>query len=151
MEPFRQQAAAVGNMKRNALERLEKTENSLEELQLRLKEKQDHSRALLETLAPRAEELKKYVNRLKMKSAVYKRCKAEIAGLKAESGVLHRTATILDSQVCRFIGTNDSFLDKTDRHSEYRTTYMRVLISDQSFLSDGDCIQGDNSGKLYIK
>lgn len=99
MEPFRQQAAAVGNMKRNALERLEKVENSLEELQLRLKEKQDHSRALLETSAPRAEELKKYVDRLKTKSTVYKRCKSEIAGLKAENGVLYRTATILDAQV----------------------------------------------------
>lgn len=99
MEPFRQQAAAVGNMKRNALERLEKVEGSLEELQLRLKEKQDHSRALLETLAPRAEELKKYVNRLKTKGTLYKRCKAEVAGLKAESGVLHRTVAILEGQV----------------------------------------------------
>lgn len=99
MEPFRQQAAAVGNMKRNALERLEKVESSLEELQSRLKEKQDHSRALLETLAPRAEELKKYVNRLKTKSTLYKRCKTEVAGLKAESGVLHRTVAILEGQV----------------------------------------------------
>lgn len=99
IEPFRQQAAAVGNMKRNALERLEKIENSLEELQLRLKEKQDYSKNLLQISIPKAEELKKYINRLKTKSTVYKRCKTEIAGLQAESGVLHRTATILDTQV----------------------------------------------------
>lgn len=99
MGPFRQQAAAVGNMKRNALERLEKIESSLEELQSRLKEKQDHSTTLLETSMPRAEELKKYINRLKTKGTLYKRCKAEIAGLKAERGVLSRTATILDGQV----------------------------------------------------
>ncbi|XP_026829859.1 intraflagellar transport protein 81 homolog isoform X2 [Ooceraea biroi] len=99
VEPFRQQAAAVGNMKRNALERLEKIENSLEELQLGLKEKQDYSKTLQETLAPKAEELKKYVNRLKTKSAVYKRCKMEIAGLKAENGALLRTAVILDGQI----------------------------------------------------
>ncbi|KMQ85377.1 intraflagellar transport protein 81-like protein [Lasius niger] len=99
MEPFRQQAAAVGNMKRNALERLEKIESSLEELQLRLKEKQDYSKSLLQTSIPRAEELKKYINRLKTKGTVYKRCKTEIAGLKAESGVLHRTTAILDAQV----------------------------------------------------
>lgn len=99
MEPFRQQVAVVGNMKRNALERLEKVESSLEELQLRLKEKQDHSRALLEMSAPRAEELKKYVNRLKTKSTLYKRCKAEITGLQAENGVLHRTVAILEGQV----------------------------------------------------
>lgn len=98
IEPFRQQAAAVGNMKRNALKRLEKIESSLEELQLRLKEKQD-SKSLLQISIPKAEELKKYINRLKNKSTVYKRCKTEIAGLQAESGVLHRTATILDTQV----------------------------------------------------
>lgn len=99
MEPFRQQAAAVGNIKRNALERLEKIERTLEELQLRLQEKQDYSKTLLETSIPRAEELQKYINRLKTKSTVYKRCKMEIAGLKAENGVLHRTVTILDGQV----------------------------------------------------
>ncbi|GAB1867772.1 Intraflagellar transport protein 81 homolog [Camponotus japonicus] len=99
MEPFRQQAAAVGNMKRNAFERLEKIESSLEELQLRLKEKQDYSKSLLQTSVPRAEELKKYINRLKTKSTVYKRCKTEIAGLRAENGVLHRTAAILDVKI----------------------------------------------------
>lgn len=102
MEPFRQQAAAVGNMKRNALERLEKVESSLDELRLRLKDKQDYSKTLLETSAPRAEELKQYINRLKTKSTVYKRCKAEMAGLKSENGVLHRTATILEGQVLLF-------------------------------------------------
>lgn len=108
MEPFRQQAAAVGNMKRNALERLEKIESSLEELQLRLKEKQDYSKSLLQTSVPRAEELKKYINRLKTKSTVYKRCKTEIAGLQAENGVLHRTATILDVQVLLKYALNPS-------------------------------------------
>ncbi|KAL0103446.1 hypothetical protein PUN28_017601 [Cardiocondyla obscurior] len=106
MGPFRQQAAAVGNMKRNALERLEKIESTLEEVQLRLKEKQDHSKILLETSIPRAEELKKYINRLKTKGTLYKRCKAEIAGLKAECGVLTRTAEILDGQITHSYSTN---------------------------------------------
>ncbi|XP_018315540.1 uncharacterized protein [Mycetomoellerius zeteki] len=104
--PFRQQAAAVGNMKRNALERLEKIESYLEELQSRLKEKQDYSKTLLETSIPRAEELKKYINRLKTKSTLYKRCKAERAGLKAESGVLQRTVTILDEQIIHSYSVN---------------------------------------------
>ncbi|KYM98559.1 Intraflagellar transport protein 81 like protein [Cyphomyrmex costatus] len=104
--PFRQQAAAVGNMKRNALERLEKIESSLEELQSRLKEKQDYSKILLETSIPRAEELKRYINRLKTKSSLYKRCKAEKAGLKAESGVLQRTVTILDEQIIHSYSVN---------------------------------------------
>ncbi|KAG5318528.1 IFT81 protein, partial [Pseudoatta argentina] len=104
--PFRQQAAAVGNMKRNALERLEKTESYLEELQSRLKEKQDYSKTLLETSIPRAEELKKYINCLKTKSTLYKRCKAKRAGLKAESGVLQRTVTILDEQIIHSYSVN---------------------------------------------
>ncbi|XP_019698798.1 intraflagellar transport protein 81 homolog isoform X3 [Harpegnathos saltator] len=120
MEPFRQQAAAVGNMKRNALERLEKVESSLEELQLRLKEKQDHSRALLETSAPRAEELKKYVNRLKTKSTLYKRCKAEIAGLKAESGVLHRTVAILEGQIAQ----------------SYQADIVSKIVIPENYMSD---------------
>ncbi|KAH0949504.1 hypothetical protein HN011_006650 [Eciton burchellii] len=99
IEPFRQQAAAVGNMKRNALERLEKIETFLEELQLGLKEKQHYSKTLQEALAPKTEELKKYINRLKNKNTVYKGCKMEIAALKAENSVLHRTAVILDGQI----------------------------------------------------
>ena len=39
IEPFRQQAAAVANIKRNVLEKLEKTTGSLEELQEKLQEK----------------------------------------------------------------------------------------------------------------
>lgn len=109
VEPFRQQAAAVGNMKRNALERLEKIESSLEELQLGLREKQDYSQTLQDTLAPKAEELKRYVSRLKTKGTVYKRCKAEVAGLKAENGVLHRTAVILDGQVYQAMFRLDRF------------------------------------------
>lgn len=108
MEPFRQQAAAVGNMKRNALERLEKIESSLEELQLGLREKQDYSQTLQDTLAPKAEELKRYVSRLKTKGTVYKRCKAEVAGLKAENGVLHRTAVILDGQITHSYSTESA-------------------------------------------
>ncbi|XP_076300456.1 intraflagellar transport protein 81 homolog [Lasioglossum baleicum] len=99
MEPFRQQAAAVANIKRNVLERLEKTDNSLQELQQKLEEKRELSRMMIEDVAPKGEELKQYINRLKTKSTLYKHCKGELAWLNAENSVLYRTAAILENQL----------------------------------------------------
>ncbi|KZC11374.1 PREDICTED: intraflagellar transport protein 81 homolog [Dufourea novaeangliae] len=99
MEPFRQQAAAVANMKRNVLDRLEKTESSLQELRLRLEEKRELSKMMVEYAAPKGDELKKYVNRLKTRSTLYKHCKGELAWLNAENSVLYRTTAILENQL----------------------------------------------------
>ncbi|XP_076684112.1 intraflagellar transport protein 81 homolog [Andrena cerasifolii] len=99
MEPFRQQAAAVANIKRNVLERLEKTENSLQELQAKLGEKRELSRFVVEDTAPKGEEMKKYINRLKTRSTLYKHCKGEMTWLTAENSVLYRTAGILENQL----------------------------------------------------
>ncbi|XP_043258897.1 intraflagellar transport protein 81 homolog [Colletes gigas] len=99
MEPFRQQAAAVANIKKNALERLEKTENSLQELQTKLEEKRELSKMALGDMAPKGDELKKYINRLKTRSTLYKHCKGELAWLNAENSVLYRTTAILENQL----------------------------------------------------
>ncbi|XP_076168136.1 intraflagellar transport protein 81 homolog isoform X2 [Ptiloglossa arizonensis] len=99
MEPFRQQAAAVANIKRNLLERLEKTENSLQELQAKLEEKCELSKMAEESAAPKGDELKKYITRLKTRSALYKHCKGELAWLNAENSVLYRTTAILENQL----------------------------------------------------
>ncbi|XP_012274186.1 intraflagellar transport protein 81 homolog [Orussus abietinus] len=108
MVPFRQQAAAVASMKRNTLDRLEKTEATLEELSIRLEHKRDEARRLAEEPAPKGDELKRYVARLKARSALYKRCRSELAGLKAESGVLHRTLAILENQMSQIKPSNES-------------------------------------------
>lgn len=110
MEPFRQQAAAVANIKRNVLERLEKTENSLQELQAKLGEKRELSRFIVEDTAPKGEEMKKYINRLKTRSTLYKHCKGEMTWLTAENSVLYRTAGILENQVRIEIQFRWSFL-----------------------------------------
>lgn len=99
MEPFRQQAAAVANIKRNVLERLEKMDNSLQELQLKLEEKRELSKMMIEDAAPKGDELKQYINRLKTRSTLYKYSKGELAWLTAENSVLYRTAAILENQV----------------------------------------------------
>lgn len=81
------------------MERLEKTERSLQELQAKLEEKQELSKFMVEDIVPKGEELKKYVNRLKTRGTLYKHCKAELAWLAAESSVLYRTTAILEHQV----------------------------------------------------
>ncbi|XP_017763659.1 PREDICTED: intraflagellar transport protein 81 homolog [Eufriesea mexicana] len=98
IEPFRQQAAAVANIKRNVLEKLEKTANSLQELQTKLEEKRELSKLIMEDIIPKGEELKKYINRLKTRGTLYKHCKSELTWLNAENSVLYRTAAILENQ-----------------------------------------------------
>nr|XP_031846552.1 intraflagellar transport protein 81 homolog [Nomia melanderi]XP_031846553.1 intraflagellar transport protein 81 homolog [Nomia melanderi] len=107
MEPFRQQAAAVANIKRNVLERLEKMDNSLQELQLKLEEKRELSKMMIEDAAPKGEELKQYINRLKTRSTLYKYSKGELAWLNAENSVLYRTAAILENQLDQFNQTKE--------------------------------------------
>lgn len=99
MAPFRQQAAAIGNIKKNVLDKLEKTESTLAELEAKLKEKKENAKLLTEESAPEGEEFKRYVSRLKTKSTLYKQSKAELSALKAENGVLRRTLEILEHQV----------------------------------------------------
>lgn len=98
IEPFRQQAAAVANIKKNVLEKLEKTTGSLEELQEKLQEKCELSKMAVEDVIPKGEELKKYINRLKTRGTLYKHCKSELTWFNAENSVLHRTAAILENQ-----------------------------------------------------
>lgn len=100
MTPFRQQAAAIGNIKKNVLDKLEKSESTLTELEAKLKEKKEKAKLVSEETAPDGEEFKRYVARLKTKSTLYKQSKAELSALKAENGVLRRTIEILENQVC---------------------------------------------------
>ena len=100
MAPFRQQAAAIANIKHNVLDKLEKTESTLKDLESKLEEKREKVKVLAQETAPQGEELKRYVARLKTRSTLYKQCKAELSGLKAENGVLRRTLEILEHQVC---------------------------------------------------
>ncbi|XP_043471369.1 intraflagellar transport protein 81 homolog [Leptopilina heterotoma] len=107
MTPFRQQAAAIGNIKKNTMDKLEKTETTLAELEIKLREKKERAKLLSEESAPEGEELKRYVARLKTKSTLYKQSKAELSALKAENGVLRRTIEILEHQLSE-IQTNEN-------------------------------------------
>lgn len=97
--PFRQQAAAIAGIKRNTLDKLEKNENDLAELSIKLENKRAKTKHLTEDSIPKGEDLKRYVARLKTKSGIYKRCRAELAELRAEGGILSRTNIILESKL----------------------------------------------------
>ena len=99
MAPFRQQAISVSSMKKNTLDQLEKAKTYLADLEIKLEEKKSDAKYLLEKPLPSEDEFKQYVARLKAKSVIYKRCKTELSGLKAENGVLNRTVEILNLQV----------------------------------------------------
>lgn len=101
MAPFRQQAAAIAGVKRNVLEKLEKTETELVELLVKLEDKRDELKFLTQELVPKGQELKRYVARLKSKSDTYKRSRAELAGLRAECGLISRTLVILNSRLVK--------------------------------------------------
>jgi hypothetical protein len=57
-----------------------------------------------ETGVLRGEEFKRYVTKLRGRSSVYKRSRAELAGMKAEAGVLARTLDILRARLAE-LGT----------------------------------------------
>ncbi|KAH0564275.1 intraflagellar transport protein 81 homolog [Cotesia glomerata] len=97
--PFRQQAAAIAGIKRTTLDKLEKNENDLAELTIKLENKRAKTKHLAEDSMPKGEDLKRYVARLKTKSGMYKRCRAELTELRAEGGILSRTDIILENKL----------------------------------------------------
>lgn len=100
--PFRQQAAAVTSIKRNALEKLEKAKAEYDVVAAKLQEKKEAAKHLIGEPFLKDDELKRYAARLKSKNVSYKRAKAELDGLRAENGVLSRTQAILDNQVAYY-------------------------------------------------
>ncbi|XP_017881451.1 intraflagellar transport protein 81 homolog [Ceratina calcarata] len=133
IEPFRQQAAAVANIKRNVLEKLEKIESSLRELETKLEEKRESSKLVVEDVIPRGEELKKYINRLKTRGTLYKHCKSELAWLNAENSVLHRTAAILENQYNQYNQAKERFetvkKNTSDDFTEDNASSMNLQLS----------------------
>ncbi|PSN57775.1 hypothetical protein C0J52_07269 [Blattella germanica] len=89
LAPFRQQAAIIARKK-------ETTAEQLTELRSKLSvEKRNQLQEFAGDTVLRGEEFKRYVNKLRGRSSVYKRHRAELSALKAEAGVLTRTVEIL--------------------------------------------------------
>ncbi|KAG7197656.1 hypothetical protein KM043_016477 [Ampulex compressa] len=130
MEPFRQQVAAVGNMKRNVLAKLEICDNTLLDIRRKFEEQREQSKILTEEIVPKGEELKKYIMRLKNRSTLYKHYKSELAALTAENSVLYRTAAILENQLKQSDG-NGKLLQQVEENLSDDLTRENVFSINQ--------------------
>ncbi|XP_064099976.1 intraflagellar transport protein 81 homolog [Macrobrachium nipponense] len=95
---FRQNAAIISRKKEQTAERLNELRNELSNLQEDIKEKQEQLKQFTGEQILRGEEFKRYVNKLRGKSSVYKMKRAELSELRAEFGILSRTEEILKSK-----------------------------------------------------
>ncbi|XP_075213997.1 intraflagellar transport protein 81 homolog [Lycorma delicatula] len=99
LAPFRQQAAIIARKKDSIAEEFAELKGKLNKLQEEIQEKQEAVReaggggGIL-----RGEDFKRYVSKLRARSTVYKKHRAELAQLKAEGGVLARTLDILKAK-----------------------------------------------------
>lgn len=100
---YRQQAAVVSRKKESLAEQLRVQRDELVKLQADVSEHREKARAFSEgagkaaagTGLMRFDEMKSYVQSLKVKHAEYKRKRADLAALQSESGVLNRTQALL--------------------------------------------------------
>lgn len=96
--PFRQQASIIAKKKENKAEQLGELRNALSNIEEEFEEKQGKLKELAGDTILRGEEFKKYANKLKGRTVVYKQNRAELSALKSESSILTRTLEILKSR-----------------------------------------------------
>ncbi|XP_046676776.1 intraflagellar transport protein 81 homolog [Homalodisca vitripennis] len=135
LAPFRQQAAIIARKKDSIAEQFSELKAQhnklLEEIntvteQLRLAGGQQG--------VLRGEEFKRYVTKLRARSSIYKRQRAELAQLKAEGGVLARTLDILKGKLSE-LGTGEEgdkhphVIDENIDHADDLVADLKAKIS----------------------
>jgi len=95
---FRQQAAVIANKKNSAAESLQEAMDEFNGAENELKERKGQLKGSDDVQMLKGEEFKRYVNKLRGKSTVYKKKRMELSELQAEVGVLSRTEELLKSQ-----------------------------------------------------
>jgi len=92
---FRQQAAVIANKKSAAAEKMQEFTEELHGVEEELKEKKQQLKESDGVEILKGDDFKRYVNKLRGKSTIYKKKRQELAELRAENGVLSRTEDIL--------------------------------------------------------
>ncbi|MPC32901.1 Intraflagellar transport protein 81 [Portunus trituberculatus] len=95
---FRQNAAIITRKKEQTAEKLNELRSEITNYQEEMREKQDQLKQFSGEQVLRGEEFKRYVNKLRGKSSVYKMKRAELSDLRAEYGILSRTEEILKAK-----------------------------------------------------
>ncbi|XP_054713185.1 intraflagellar transport protein 81 homolog [Uloborus diversus] len=94
---FRQQVSILSHKKERAAEELNSARAHLAELQAQVSTKKSDSKGI-EGEFLKGDEFKRYVNKLRGKSNIYKKKRQELAELKTECGILSRTVDILQQK-----------------------------------------------------
>lgn len=119
---FRQQAAIIGHKKEAAAEGLRANREEFNRVTNELTQKQEAvASAEGSQQVLKGEDFKRYVNKLRSKSTIYKKKRAELAELRAEGGVLSRTDEIL-RQRNEHVNRQLSVLERKKGVAGYRET-----------------------------
>ncbi|KAK3094389.1 hypothetical protein FSP39_001105 [Pinctada imbricata] len=92
---FKQQAAIISHKKEAALTTFREIRETYNRMQQDIEQKRDMAKEAGGGEVLKGEDFKRYVNKLRSKSTIYKKKRQEIAELRAEHGVLSRTEEIL--------------------------------------------------------
>ncbi|XP_002742265.1 intraflagellar transport protein 81 homolog [Saccoglossus kowalevskii] len=92
---FRQQASIIARKKEAAAESLSENKETLQSCLQEVREKREQAKSIQGEEVLKGDDFKRYVNKLRGKSTVYKKKRQELAELRAEYGVLSRTEEIL--------------------------------------------------------
>lgn len=92
---FRQQASIIGRKKEAVAEKLQEAMDELSNAESEFQKKKELLKDSEGSEVLKGDEFKRYVNKLRGKSTVYKKKRQELAEIRAEYGVLARTEEIL--------------------------------------------------------
>ncbi|XP_048588151.1 intraflagellar transport protein 81 homolog isoform X2 [Nematostella vectensis] len=95
---FRQQASIIARKKDAAAEKFKEAMDELASVEQELQKKKDLLKESEGAEVLKGDEFKRYVNKLRGKSTVYKKKRQELAELRAEYGVLSRSVEILKTK-----------------------------------------------------
>ncbi|KAM9328911.1 intraflagellar transport protein 81 homolog [Gastrophryne carolinensis] len=95
---FRQQAAIISRKKEAKAEELQEAKEEIANLEKEIEQKSTQARNGNGSEVLRGDEFKRYVNKLRGKSLVFKKKRQELADLTAECGVLQRTEQVLQQR-----------------------------------------------------
>ncbi|KAL8567199.1 hypothetical protein ACOMHN_046609 [Nucella lapillus] len=95
---FRQQAGIIAHKKEAAAAGLREMREDLNRTNQELEQKREVVSSVEGAEILKGEDFKRYVNKLRSKSTIYKKKRSELAELRAESGVLTRSEDILNQR-----------------------------------------------------
>lgn len=105
--PFRQQASLIARNKETAAEQLDQMTREINDIESQFKDKQQRLHDTVGEVILRGDDLKQFVNTLRVKSNIYKQQRSELASVKAEANDLMETLENLRSQDPSLAVVND--------------------------------------------